>query len=157
MYLSDVEAGGQTHFPFLNEGAESATQRIDSKMEEHLKSFEARMGADSWQVELAKDCASHGSVTPRKGRAVLFYSQTPNETLDPYSLHGGCPVLAGDEKWIANIWIWNKDQPIYRDEKGELYLYASGQSSERYQLVNGFKGKPPKKKGRDKPKKKLIL
>ncbi|GMI01870.1 hypothetical protein TrST_g10442 [Triparma strigata] len=148
MYLSDVEAGGQTHFPYLNEGVESASQQNEPKLEEHLSSFEARMGADSWQVELAKNCASHGSVTPRKGRAVLFYSQTPNATLDLYSLHGGCPVLAGDEKWMANIWIWNKDQPIYRDEKGEFYLYASGQSSERYQLVNGFKGKPPKKEGR---------
>ena len=24
--------------------------------------------------------------------------------LDPYSYHGGCPVIRG-EKWIANFWI----------------------------------------------------
>eukprot|EP01046_Picozoa_sp_COSAG06_P088351 COSAG06_NODE_34775_length_469_cov_1.583784_1_plen_52_part_01 len=26
--------------------------------------------------------------------------------IDQMSLHGGCPVLAG-EKWAANKWVWN--------------------------------------------------
>jgi hypothetical protein len=47
---------------------------------------------------------------PRQGNAVLFYSQGPDGTLDPYSLHGGCPPLKGI-KWSANVWIWNRQRP----------------------------------------------
>lgn len=44
------------------------------------------------------------SITPRKGDAVLFYNCTPNGLVDPNSLHGGAPVIAG-EKWIMTKWI----------------------------------------------------
>jgi len=44
------------------------------------------------------------SVTPRRGDAVLFYNCTPDGLVDPNSLHGGAPVIAG-EKWIATKWI----------------------------------------------------
>lgn len=37
-------------------------------------------------------------------------SQMPDGTLDPYSLHGGCPVLKGT-KWSANVWLWNRPKP----------------------------------------------
>jgi hypothetical protein len=47
---------------------------------------------------------------PVAGNAVIFYSQGPDSTLDPYSLHGGCPPIAG-EKWSANVWIWNRAKP----------------------------------------------
>jgi hypothetical protein len=39
-------------------------------------------------------------VKPRQGDALLFYSQTPNGTLDTLSLHSGCPVIHGN-KWSA--------------------------------------------------------
>lgn len=44
------------------------------------------------------------SVNPRKGDALLFYNCTPDGSVDPNSLHGGAPVIAG-EKWIATKWI----------------------------------------------------
>ena len=43
-------------------------------------------------------------------QAVLWYNHLVDEEtgwvgeLDPYSYHGGCPVIKG-EKWIANFWI----------------------------------------------------
>ena len=40
---------------------------------------------------------------PRRGDAVLFHSLTPDGTIDPRSLHGGCPVVQG-EKWVATKW-----------------------------------------------------
>ena len=49
---------------------------------------------------------------PRKGDALLFYSQKPNGELDPMSLHGGCPVVQG-QKWAANLWIWNLPRPSF--------------------------------------------
>ena len=47
------------------------------------------------------------AVYPKKGDALLFYSQTPNAHLDPQSFHGGCPIIKGD-KWGANVWVWNR-------------------------------------------------
>jgi hypothetical protein len=46
-------------------------------------------------------CGQQGvAVKPRQGDALLFYSQTPNGTLDTLSLHSGCPVIRGN-KWSA--------------------------------------------------------
>ena len=52
------------------------------------------------------------AVPPKRGDALLFYSQTPNARLDPESYHGGCPVIRG-EKWAANVWIWNRKRPVF--------------------------------------------
>merc|ERR1711862_1029919 len=49
------------------------------------------------------------------GKAVLFYSQYPNGTLDRTSIHGGCPVLDGT-KWLANLWVWNGPRNTYPGE-----------------------------------------
>ncbi len=38
------------------------------------------------------------------GDAVLFWGVYPTGTIDPHSLHGGCPVKKG-EKWVATKWI----------------------------------------------------
>ena len=47
---------------------------------------------------------AHLSVTPRKGGAVYFRYTNAAGQLDPLSLHGGAPVLAG-EKWIMTKWM----------------------------------------------------
>ena len=57
-------------------------------------------------AKLTRDCYSKFAVTPRKGDAILFYSQKFGGELDVMSLHGGCPVLEGT-KWAANLWVWN--------------------------------------------------
>lgn len=44
------------------------------------------------------------SVTPEKGKAVLFYNCFPSGEIDWMSFHGGAPVLEG-EKWIATRWF----------------------------------------------------
>lgn len=38
------------------------------------------------------------------GDALLFYSLNPDASMDPYSLHGGCPVIKG-AKWSATKWM----------------------------------------------------
>lgn len=48
------------------------------------------------------------SYKPRAGDAVLFYSQHPDLTLDPRSVHAGCPVGRGSEKWVITKWLRNK-------------------------------------------------
>ena len=69
------------------------------------------MKKGSWEWEMSEACRTGLSVRPKRGNAVLFYSQDPGGRLDPRSLHGGCPVLSNvTEKWAANIWLWNAPQ-----------------------------------------------
>ena len=87
VYLTDVEAGGETCFPL--EGADGL----------------ARRAAPGFSF---KDCAGLVVGPPRAGDALLFYSQHANGTLDPQSLHGGCPVERG-VKVVATKWL--RDRP----------------------------------------------
>ena len=61
-----------------------------------------------------KECDSGDGlvVAPKRGDALLFYSQSPTGQLDPMSYHGGCPVIQG-EKWASNVWIWNRKRPVF--------------------------------------------
>ncbi|KAE8666435.1 putative prolyl 4-hydroxylase 10 [Hibiscus syriacus] len=82
MYLSDVEEGGETIFP----------------------AAKGNISAVPWWNELS-ECAKQGlAVKPKMGDALLFWSMRPDATLDPSSLHGGCPVITGN-KWSSTKWI----------------------------------------------------
>ncbi|KAK1305191.1 hypothetical protein QJS10_CPB11g02052 [Acorus calamus] len=82
MYLSDVEEGGETIFPNANVNSSSLP----------------------WYNELS-ECGKKGlSVKPKMGDALLFWSMRPDATLDPLSLHGGCPVIKGN-KWSSTKWM----------------------------------------------------
>lgn len=82
MYLSDVEEGGETVFP----------------------AAKGNYSAVPWWNELS-ECGKDGlSVKPKRGDALLFWSMKPDATLDPSSLHGGCPVIKGN-KWSSTKWI----------------------------------------------------
>ncbi|XP_054809375.1 probable prolyl 4-hydroxylase 9 [Prosopis cineraria] len=83
LYLSDVEDGGETMFPFEN------GLNMDG----------------SYGYE---DCIGF-KVRPRQGDGLLFYSLLHNGTIDPTSLHGSCPVIKG-EKWVATKWIRDQEQ-----------------------------------------------
>ena len=75
-YMNEVEDGGETFFP--------------------------RSGGLSGPLDFLceGDAGMQGmKVTPSKGKAVLFYSLRPDGAIDPFSLHGSCPVEAGGEKW----------------------------------------------------------
>ncbi|MBA0843070.1 hypothetical protein Goarm_000288 [Gossypium armourianum] len=82
LYLSDVEEGGETMFPFENDM--------------RVKGYDYRQ------------CVGL-KIKPRKGDGLLFYSLFLNGTIDPTSLHGSCPVIKG-EKWVATKWIRDQDQ-----------------------------------------------
>ncbi|KAF5463695.1 hypothetical protein F2P56_013840 [Juglans regia] len=83
LYLSNVEEGGETMFPFEN-------------------------GFNMDESYDFKDCIGL-KVKPRKGDGLLFYSMTPNLTIDATSLHGSCPVIKG-VKWVATKWIRDQEQ-----------------------------------------------
>lgn len=79
-YLSTVEEGGETVFPLYDKGP------LDFPKE--------------------KECEIGLRVRPEAGKVIVFYSLTPDGALDPYSLHGACPVKQG-VKWAANKWVWS--------------------------------------------------
>ncbi|XP_009801759.1 probable prolyl 4-hydroxylase 10 [Nicotiana sylvestris] len=82
MYLSDVEEGGETVFP----------------------AAKGNFSAVPWWNELS-ECGKGGlSVKPKMGDALLFWSMKPDATLDPSSLHSGCPVIKGN-KWSSTKWM----------------------------------------------------
>ncbi|PIN04696.1 Prolyl 4-hydroxylase alpha subunit [Handroanthus impetiginosus] len=82
MYLSDVEEGGETVFPAAKGNFSSVP---------------------GWNE--MSECAKRGlSVKPKMGDALLFWSMCPDATLDPSSLHGGCPVIKGN-KWSSTKWM----------------------------------------------------
>jgi hypothetical protein len=99
MYLTSVEQGGETVFPH---GQKLSVWEDEASLMDPGEVFEE----DSWEYTMVKLCRSSLATKPIQGEAVLFYSQTPSGALDPYSEHGGCPVLKGD-KWGANLWVWN--------------------------------------------------
>lgn len=43
-------------------------------------------------------------TTPKKGKAVLFYSQLPDGNMDDLSHHAALPVTKG-EKYLINLWV----------------------------------------------------
>ena len=47
-------------------------------------------------------------VSPKQGKATLFYSLRPDGVPDPFSLHGGCPPIGSGKKWAVNKWVWSK-------------------------------------------------
>ena len=93
-YLSDVEEGGETAFPFA-----------DTTFREMLEIDDSH----SWK-NLTEYC--HDSpvvVKPKKGKAVFWYNHTLDKngyiaSVDKRSYHGGCDVIKGT-KWIATNWI----------------------------------------------------
>ncbi|KAA3468049.1 putative prolyl 4-hydroxylase 9 [Gossypium australe] len=82
LYLSDVEEGGETMFPFEN-----------------------GMSVEGYDY---RQCVGL-KVKPRRGDGLLFYSLFLNGTIDLTSLHGSCPVIKG-EKWVATKWIRDQQQ-----------------------------------------------
>ncbi|GMH62768.1 hypothetical protein TrST_g12868 [Triparma strigata] len=87
-YLSEVKGGGETMF-FRANGKAQPRNLADCSPENGHK------------------------VKPKKGKVIIFYSLDFAGKVDPYSLHGGCPVLDG-EKWSGNKWIWN--EPMHFSE-----------------------------------------
>ncbi|KAL6762869.1 hypothetical protein V8C86DRAFT_2508092 [Haematococcus lacustris] len=64
-----------------------------------------------------RSCGDGYKYQPRQGDGILFYNTYADNSIDPHSLHGGCPVVKG-EKWVATRWLRNL--PIGRDRAAEL-------------------------------------
>lgn len=117
LYLSDVTKGGQTVFPKADMPENVREEYKHPSSEDKLVTdalIDDLFDKDSWEHEMAHQCKTKLAVYPKKGHAILFYSQKGNGEMDPLSLHGGCPNLSdendpkGSTKWAANLWVWNR-------------------------------------------------
>ncbi|CAM9620482.1 unnamed protein product, partial [Phaeothamnion confervicola] len=115
LYFTEPGEGGETvftHAPPLAEGGGAGELRpmdktlleLRAKEGEYLESI--GITRNSWEEKLIAQCRSRLAFKPKKGAAVLFYSQHPDGAVDNASEHGACPVIRG-QKWAANLWVWN--------------------------------------------------
>lgn len=90
-YLTSVEEGGETVFPYANAPAS-----------EHHKIHAYGPCEDAAATSL--------KMPARQGHAIVFYHMHPDGhltgKLDKTALHGGCDPLKG-QKWAANYWVRN--------------------------------------------------
>jgi prolyl 4-hydroxylase len=92
MYLSDVEEGGETVFPFGTPLGEDKSTQSEEEREANACAGAAKGSPDVLMVK------------PRRGDAVLFYNAHLNGVADEKSAHAGCPVMRGT-KWTATQWM----------------------------------------------------
>jgi prolyl 4-hydroxylase len=119
LYMTEhgERGGGETVFTeaWPTELAPGKRVELPDAIESLRASGDASMlKTGSWEETLVAKCRSRLAVQPHPGRAVLFYSQLPNGKPDYTSLHGGCPVLAG-QKYAANLWVWNSHRHGYSE------------------------------------------
>lgn len=130
LYLNDVGdgSGGATWFPYAGEKAlevNSAQEEQDgsadplsppemvelavsgalSVYEQHSMDSDANTESAHEQGKLLPGL----HVTPRLGRAVIFFNHLASGAIDPKAVHAGLPVHTGSteraEKWVANYWV----------------------------------------------------
>lgn len=84
LYLSDVNDGGQTVFPELE-------HPDDGNAKAGIRTFGTNISDNNgWEADMIEQCRGRFAVAPKRGHAILFYSQTPDGALDASSLHGEC-------------------------------------------------------------------
>jgi prolyl 4-hydroxylase len=101
LYLTDVEEGGETMFPY--EVSANIIFYI-FLVADYNASCTDLQNWENMNIGYDYEKCIGLKVKPRKGDGLLFYSLAVNGTIDPTSLHGSCPVIKG-EKWVATKWI----------------------------------------------------
>jgi len=124
LYLTDVEQGGETVFPYGQKVEGEALSLEEASAKAKALGLTAALQPGSWQEAMMGECINRLAVQPKKARAVLFYSQKEDGMVDEKSLHGACPVVKG-VKWAANLWVWNGPRYGYNPRQRERAVAAA--------------------------------
>jgi len=89
LYLSDVDEGGYTVFPLSTSHEGYNGEKLVHDGTVNTPGYIANTDA----LRCCEASSAALKSTPKRGNAVLFYSQMANGTLDPHALHGGCPIV----------------------------------------------------------------
>jgi prolyl 4-hydroxylase len=117
IYLSDVERGGETVFPYLNWASDGGTRAAWNKQTD----FRKMRTCAAWDnVTCGGDGAAHFNykkhnlafcccqevlrIKPRKGSAVVFFPALASGERDSLAAHAACPVVAGT-KYVIQQWF----------------------------------------------------
>jgi len=100
IYLREPTRGGETIFPWADTGTEIGKNGWPSAYHDFTRECEKLQTYDDQLDRGAK-------VIPKKGGALLFFNYNHVGKPDPYSQHGGCPVLEG-QKYTATVWMWGR-------------------------------------------------
>ena len=147
MYFNDLPegGGGETVFSRVWPPDLPVDQRIETKdMIKILRESGeiAKLKSGSWEEEMVANCRTKLAVKPYATRAVLFYSQYPDGREDPWSYHGGCPVLNNGTKFAANLWTWSGIRPEYEGAPLKRALRKNEiKTKENRQLLATFRNK----------------
>lgn len=125
IYLSDAidQSSGSTWFPYSNTNTVTVSDEelpvtVDDAINTALREYESVYEAidknplnnvdDNCSSRSVQDKLRGVSISPRKGKAIIFFNyKAPEFTeIDVLAVHAGLPVTHG-EKWIANYWINN--------------------------------------------------
>ena len=111
IYLSNVEAGGETYFPLAQKagGGRDPVPKTCAGLDGIAGRLQPN---ESNFVQSVRDQIMQLGVTirPKKGRAVLWWNKAQDGEVDWRSRHVGCPVVVG-EKWGAVRWMHHRDHP----------------------------------------------
>jgi len=107
-YMNSDVGGGCTSFTHAPVQNGYASQSLPSEEIGALPG-PAKLTSSNDQIQDMIDCDYGLKVSPKKGRAIIFYSLLPSGEGDDYSEHAACAVTKGT-KWAANKWIWNQER-----------------------------------------------
>ena len=97
IYIEEPEHGGETIFPLVRHNSSARPLHTPDEAEHFTRAQWAEGVCTAAEAPWLR-------VHPRKGTAVLFYTLLPDSKLDPLSIHGSCPVLAG-AKTVLQVWF----------------------------------------------------
>ena len=97
IYIEEPEHGGETIFPLVRHNSSARPLHTPDEAEHFTRAQWAEGVCTAAEAPWLR-------VHPRKGTAVLFYTLLPDSKLDPLSIHGSCPVIAG-AKTVLQVWF----------------------------------------------------
>lgn len=109
-YMNSDVTGGCTSFTRAPVHHHHASQTLPPPPSPPpVVSDDANISSSIPEVQDMIDCDYGLKVSPKKGRAIIFYSLLPSGRGDDLAEHAACAVTSGT-KWAANKWIWNQQR-----------------------------------------------